>query len=349
MTATWIPHSRPLLGPEEEQAALRVVRSGLLAQGPEVAALEEEAGAILGTRHCVAVAHGTAALHLGLVALGAGPGRTVLIPSYACTSLLNAVAQCGAAPILVDCAPGSPDMDLDDACARVQTDTAAALVPHLFGRPLRVEELQGRVPVLTDGTHAVGARVAGRPAARQGQACAFSFYATKMLAAGEGGLLATDRAAVARQARDLRSYDERPDWRLRYNYKMTEVAAALLRVQLRRLPEFLARRQTLVGRYRSALEGLIPLPAPVPGEVPYRFIIRVPARRTAGLVRALRDRGVGAARPVFRPLHRYLGLPANLFPRAEQTWKQTISLPLYPSLTDQEQERVILALREVLA
>jgi len=206
-----------------------------------------------------------------------------------------------------------------------------------------------RVPVLTDGTHAVGASVAGHPAARQGQACAFSFYATKMLAAGEGGLLATDRAAVARLARDLRTYDERPDWRLRFNYKMTEVAAALLRVQFRRLPEFLARRQTLVDRYRSELGAVVDLPASVPGEVPYRFILRVPARRMAGLVQALRDRGVGAARPVFRPLHRYLGLSARLFPRTERTWKQTLSIPLYPSLTDQEQERVILAIREVLA
>jgi len=349
VTPPWIPHSRPLLGREEEQAALRVVRSGLLAQGPEVAALEEEARSILGTRHCVAVAHGTAALHLGLVALGAGPGRTVLVPSYGCTSLLNAVAQSGAAPLLVDCAPDSPDVDLEDACAKVQADTSAALIPHLFGRPLRVGELMRRVPVLTDGTHAVGASVAGHPAARQGQACAFSFYATKMLAAGEGGLLATDRAAVARLARDLRTYDERPDWRLRFNYKMTEVAAALLRVQFRRLPEFLARRQTLVDRYRSELGAVVDLPASVPGEVPYRFILRVPARRMAGLVQALRDRGVGAARPVFRPLHRYLGLSARLFPRTERTWKQTLSIPLYPSLTDQEQERVILAIREVLA
>lgn len=349
MTGDWIPHSRPLLGPEEEQAALRVVHSGLLAQGPEVAALEQEACALLGTRYCVAVAHGTAALHLGLLALGAGPGRTVLVPSYGCTSLLNAVACCGASPLLVDCAPDSADVDLDDACGKVRADTAAALIPHLFGRPLRVDRLQDLVPVLTDGTHAVGATLNRRSAARQGRACAFSFYATKMLAAGEGGLLATDRATVARLARDLRSYDERPDWRLRYNYKMTELAAALLRVQFRRLPEFLDRRRTLAARYRAELGDLLDLAEPVPGEVPYRFIARVPANRLGSLIRDLRRRGVGAARPVFRPLHRYLGLSSQLFPRTEQTWKQTVSLPLYPGLTDREQQEVILAVREALA
>ena len=351
-----IPHSRPLLGEEEEQAALRVLRSGQLAQGPEVAALETEARAFLGTRHAVALAHGTAALHLGLVALGARPGTTVLVPSYGCTSLANAVHLCGATPLLVDCAPDLPDMDLEAALARVRPDTVAALVPQLFGRPPgqggrppALQALEEAVPVLSDGTHAVGATAGRRPAARMGRACAFSFYATKMLAGGEGGLLVTDRTGIANLARDLRSYDERPDWRPRFNYKMTEVAAAVLRVQFRRLPEFLARRRELAARYRAELGGILELPPPVPGEVPYRFAGRVPARRLEPLIRALRDRGIGAARPVFRPLHRYFGLPAREFPEAEKTWRTTLSLPLYPALTDEEAERVIRAVREELA
>lgn len=344
-----IPHSRPLLGAEEEAAALRVLRSGRLAQGPEVAALEAEAAAALGTRYAVALAHGTAALHLGLLGLGARPGSTVLLPSYACTSLLNAVLLAGAAPILVDCAPGSADMDLHDAADRLRPDTVAALVPHLFGRPLDVRSLERHVPVLTDGTHAPGATVRGRPAARQGQACAFSFYATKMMAAGEGGLLATDRAALARLARDLRSYDEKPDYRLRFNYKMTEVAAAVLRVQLRRLPEFLARRRAISGIYRRELGHLLEAPETTAGEVPYRFPAWVPARRLPGLLEALRREGVGAARPVFRPLHRYLDLPAREYPRAERAWRQIVSLPLHPSMSDAEVDQVVLAVRRALA
>lgn len=348
MTAP-IPHSRPLLGEEEEAAALRVLRSGRLAQGPEVEALEAEAAAALGTRHAVALAHGTAALHLALLGLGAGPGRTVLVPSYGCTSLLNAVALTGASPVLVDCAPGSTDMDLEDARARLRPDTAAVLVPHLFGRPLDVRELERHAAVLTDGTHAPGARLGSRSAARQGRACAFSFYATKMLAAGEGGLLATDASSLARLARDLRSYDERPDYRLRFNYKMTEVSAAVLRVQLRRLPEFLARRRALAALYRAELAGVLELPAPLPGEVPYRFTARVPARRLPSLLRRLREQGVGAARPVFRPLHRYLGLPAGDHPWAEEAWRRTLSLPLHPSMSDGDAERVVAAVLGALA
>lgn len=344
-----IPHSRPFLGPEEEQAVLRVVRSGMLAQGPEVAALEKEACALLGTDHCVAVAHGTGALHLGLLALGVGPGTTVLVPSYGCTSLLNAVHLCGASPVLVDCSPGSADMDLEDAAARIRPDTAAALVPQLFGRPLDTRALEARVPVLSDGTHAVGATVRGRPAARQGRACAYSFYATKMLAAGEGGLLATSRSAVARLARDRRSYDERPDWQLRFNYKMTELAAAILRVQFRRLPELLGRRQAIAERYRAELAPVLELPTALPGEVHYRFVGRVPAGRLEAVIAGLRELGVGAARPVYRPLHRYLGLPAREMPHAEEAWRRTLSLPVHPGMTGPEVERVIEAVREVLA
>lgn len=344
-----IPHSRPLLGAEEEAAALRVLRSGRLAQGPEVAALEAEAAAALGTRYAVALAHGTAALHLGLLGLGAGPGTTVLLPSYACTSLLNAVVLAGAEPVLVDCAPGSADMDLHDAAARLRPDTVAALVPHLFGRPLDVRALERHVPVLTDGTHAPGATVRGRPAARQGHGCAFSFYATKMMAAGEGGLLTTDRAPLARLARDLRSYDERPEYRLRFNYKMTEVAAAVLRVQLRRLPEFLERRRAIAQVYRRELGHLLEAPEPMSGEVPYRFPARVPARRLPGLLQALRRDGVGAARPVFRPLHRYLDRPAGEYPHAERAWRQIVSLPLHPSMTEAEVEQVVDAVRRAFA
>ncbi len=349
MTCGFIPHSRPLLGPEEAQAAAAVVRSGMLAQGPEVEALEQEAAQVLGTRHCVALAHGTAALHLGLMALGAGPGKTVLLPSYGCTSLLNAVLQSGAQPILVDCVPGLPDVDLHDARARVRPDSAVALIPHLFGRPLDVRPLEEQVAVLTDGTHAPGATIRRAPAARQGGACAFSFYATKMLAAGEGGLLATNRVAVARLARDLRSYDQRPDWRVRYNYKMTEVAAALLRIQFRRLGSFLEERQALARRYRTELGDLLEVLPEVPGQVHYRFLARVPSRRLPGLLRALREKGVGAARPVFRPLHRYLGIPAREFPHAEEAWRRTLSLPLYPGLSPQEADHVIQAVREELS
>jgi perosamine synthetase len=348
MSSGFIPHSRPLLGPEEAQAAAAVVRSGMLAQGPQVEALEHEAAEVLGTRHCVALAHGTAALHLGLVALGAGPGKTVLLPSYGCTSLLNAVLQSGAQPILVDCVPGLPDVDLQDALAKIRPDTAVALIPHLFGRPLDVRSLEEHVAVLTDGTHAPGATLGRAPAARQGKACAFSFHATKMLAAGEGGMLATNLETVARLARDLRSYDQKPDWRLRFNYKMTEVSAAMLRIQFRRLGSFLEKRQALALRYRSELGDLLEVLPEAPGQVHYRFLARVPSRRLPALVRALRQKGVGAARPVFRPLHRYLGFPARDYPHAEEAWRRILSIPLYPGLSLQEVDRVLQAVREEL-
>jgi len=136
---------------------------------------------------------------------------------------------------------------------------------------------------------------------------------------------------------------------LRFNYKMTEVSAALLRIQFRRLGSFLEERRALVRRYRSELEDLLEVLPEVPGQVHYRFLARVSSRRLPSLLRALRANGVGAARPVFRPLHRYLGIPPREFPHAEEAWRRTLSLPLYPGLSPQEADRVIRAVREELS
>lgn len=306
-----LPHSRPSLGPEELHGVWRVLQSGHLAQGPEVAAFERELGERLGAT-AVAVSTGTAALHLGLLALEA---RRVALPSYSCVSLLNAVVMAGAEPILQDCLrPDRPEANYD-APADVY------LVPHMFGRLSPLPE----GTVLEDATHAVGVAGVGR-----GALTACSFYATKMLAAGEGGALLGRRRKLLAEARDLRSYDERPDWRLRYNYKMTDLSAAILRAQLARLDRFLERRAQIAAYYRRELSPLLECLE----DTTYRFVVLHP--------RALPH----SRRPVYRPLHRYLGKRG--FPHTEKFWRNARSLPFYPDLTDSQVERVALEVASAL-
>ena len=194
---------------------------------------------------------------------------------------------------------------------------------HAFGLAADVDAfLALGVPVVEDCAQALGAEAGGRPVGARGAAAVGSFYATKLLTTGEGGAVAGPAGRVAR-ARDARDYDEREDLRPRFNYKMTDLQAALGRAQLRRLDAFLARRRAIAARYRAALD-----------------------RPLAPVLDRLERRGVAARRPVFRPIHRALGLDG--YPEAERLWARCLSLPCYPRLSDAEVDAVAAALAEAL-
>ncbi len=339
---TRIPHSRPLLGREERKAAADVISSGMLAQGLEVARFEREMAAALGRRHAVAVSSGTAALHLALEALGVGRGDHVALPSFACAALLHAVALTGATPRLIDVDPGNFNMDPDDLRRKRRGRVKVVIVPHMFGLPAEMAAIQSLgLPVIEDCALALGARNQGRAVGGLGVLAVLSFYATKMITTGEGGMVVGDRARLLRGVADQRSYDGRRELRERYNYKMTDLQAAVGRVQLGRLEGFIRARRHLAALYLRWLGGG-PWELPVSNEqhVYYRFVIRV--RSAVRLVARLERRGIDARRPVFRPLHRYLGLRG--FPGTEEAYRRAVSIPLYPALATDDARRVAAAL-----
>lgn len=338
-----IPHSRPTLGRNEKKAVARVVDSGMLAQGVEVLALEDEMAGMLQRRHAVAVSSGTAALHLALAALGVGPGDRVAMPSYACTALLHAVSLSGAAPLLTDVDPSTFNLDPDDLGRRLTRRVKAVIVPHMFGLPAEIDAIaKWGLPVIEDCAIALGARWRGKPVGNYGTLAVASFYATKMMTTGEGGMVLGDRSRLLETVRDLRSYDHRKTHRLRFNYKMTDLEAALGRVQLGRLDELVRRRRRLARFYlRELADGPWELPPDREEHVYYRFVIRC---RSAGrIVSECSRQGIEAARPVFRPLHRYLGQRG--FSGAEEAHRRAVSIPLYPTLSRANAGRVVLALR----
>lgn len=323
MDSPAIPHSKPSIGPEEIAAVRRVLESGQLAQGREVAAFEEECAAMVGRKHGVAVNSGTAALHLALIGMGVASGDTVAIPSYACAALAQAIAWQGATPVVCDI---DEDYNLDPA--RVPDSVMGVIVPHLFGATAR---LPRHPSVIEDLAHAIGG-----PAGNASILAIASFYATKMVTTGEGGMLLTDDEGVADLARDLRDYDNRDDFQVRRAYKMTDFQAAMGRVQLKRLPEFIARRAAIAAQYDGGLAGLpVALPR-LDDSLHFRYVIATPERDA--MATWLEERGIGASRPVHRPAHHSLGGDC---PRSERAHWENLSLPLYPELTTAEASFVI--------
>lgn len=343
-----IPHSRPSIGREDIDAVTRVLQTGHLAQGAKVEEFEGAVAGYLGRRGGVATSSGTAALHLALLALDIGPGDEVLLPSYTCIALLHAVRQVGASGRLVDLAAGEYGICPREAKLRITPQTRAVIVPHMFGTAADLAALAALgVPLIEDCAQALGAAYRGRLVGAAGTITVCSFYATKVITTGEGGMLLSDSEVVLRRAQDLRDYDGRGALPTRFNYKMTDFQAALGLSQLAQLPAFLARRLALAARYTAALRELpigLPEAGPDRSHIFYRYVIGVddPLRLAA----ALRDRGVESKPPVPRPLHRYVG--EDGFARADRAAATALSIPLYPSLTDAEADEVVGGLMDAL-
>lgn len=344
-----IPHSRPSLGAEECAAAVRVIKSGFLAQGAETAGLERDCASLAGVRQGAAASSGTAALYLALRALGAGPGSEVVIPSYVCSSLWHAVKLCGAAPVLADSDPETFNLDPDSVKRSLGRKTVAVIVPHMFGLPAAAREIARLgVPVVEDCAQALGASSGGRRCGSSGAASVLSFYATKLAAAGEGGMVLSGSEKIISRVRDLRAYDGLVPDEPRFNFKLTDLQAAVARVQLRRLETFLARRAALAREYGGLLGGAVGLPRHADGRIYHRYVVLLPGKVKAEDVEArLERRGVCARKPVFRPLHLDVACKGR-FAGAEKAWKSALSLPLYPEMTAAQCRFVAAQLSEVL-
>ena len=336
----FIPHSRPTLGEEEARAVAAVIESGNIAEGEVVQRFENAFAEKLDVKHAVATSSGTAALHLVLLAMGIGPDDEVIIPSYVCTALLNAVLYVRGRPILAEIDPVTYNIDPDDVQKRITTRTKAIIVPHMFGLAADLDKLlKVDVPIIEDCAQAVGGTYRKKRLGTFADAAIFSFYATKMMATGEGGMVTASSIELIERIRDLKTYDEKEADKVRYNYKMTDVQAALGEVQLARLDDFIDQRKSIADQYVNALKSLnINLPEKNSEHIHYRFVVGLETDCNR-LIQGLTREGIGCARPVFLPIHRHLKMAG--YPVTDKVWESALSLPIYPSLHPNEVEQII--------
>ncbi|MBI5287176.1 MAG: DegT/DnrJ/EryC1/StrS family aminotransferase, partial [Deltaproteobacteria bacterium] len=288
-----------------------------------------------------------AGLHLSLLVLGVGEGDEVIIPDYACTALLNAVKYVRATPRIVDIIPGEYNIEPSEVKKALSRHTKAIILVHSFGLPGAIKEIKSfGIPVIEDIAHAVGAIYEdGGKVGSLGDVCVVSFYATKVMTTGEGGMVLSDIPSILDMVRDLRSYDEKEDYRIRFNCKITDIQAAMGLIQLKRLSRFIEKRREIADYYTHALKDL-PLNPPVcrKGHIYYRYVVEVDMLEN--VISHLHGMGVEAKRPVFKPLHRCLGMkgPADSI----KAWERALSIPIYPSLTEGERETVVAAMKKAL-
>ena len=339
------------VGEDEVAAVLGVLRSGRLVQGQEVAAFEDEFAALVGGRTCVAVNSGTSALHLGLLAAGIGPGDEVVVPSFTFAATANAVVMTGATPVFADIEPATFSLDPDAVAAAVTARTAAVIPVHLYGHPaawagLRAVADRHGLLLLEDAAQAHGATWDGTQVGALGDLGAFSFYATKNMTTGEGGMVVCRDQETARRVRLLRNQGMEQRYRNEVaglNNRMTDLAAAMGRVQLRRLPAWNEERRRVAAVFQERLVG-VQVPEVSPRAVPvwHQYTVRSPDRD--GLAAHLDAHGVDSNVYYPVPVHR---LPAYAqvldLPETERAGREVLSLPIRPGLTEAEVDRVVTA------
>jgi dTDP-4-amino-4,6-dideoxygalactose transaminase len=378
--AKTIPIARPTLGEEEAAAAREAILSGWVTQGPQVAAFEQEFAAYVGAPLACAVSSCTTALHLALHALGIGPGDEVITVSHSFIATANVVRYCGATPVFVDIDPVTYNIDPCLLEAAITPRTRAIMPVHQMGMPCDLEAIldiahRKGLPVVEDAACAIGSEVKmgtawekiGRP---HGTVACFSFHPRKVITTGDGGMLTTCDPELDRKFRLLRQHAMSVSDRVRhaantvvfeeypevgFNYRMTDIQAAVGRVQLRRLPELLAERVGLAKEYTRALRDIPGLEAPhVPGRArpnyqsyPVRVTAAYPLSRDE-LMQFLLDQGISTRRGIMNAHQEaaYAGGPAGALTHSEEARDSVVLLPLFNGMTVAQQDRVIRALRQ---
>jgi perosamine synthetase len=350
----FISSAKPLIGDEERAAVDRVMRSGMLVQGPEVKAFEQEFSAQFGlNRTCVAVNSGTSGLHLGLLSSGVKAGDEVIVPSFTFAATANSVALTGATPIFADI--NAADFCLEPASveASITSKTVAVMPVHLYGHPANMPALQAiadrhGIQVFEDAAQAHGASLGGTPVGAFGSFAMFSLYPTKNMTSGEGGMVSVANPEIERLMRLYRNQGMEAPYKnevVGFNARMTDIHAAIGRVQLTKVGAWTTRRQENAAFLSANLEGVTaPTVAQGAVHVFHQYTIRVPQDRD-GLAKALREEyniGSGMFYPV--PNHQLAPFRVDLdLPETASAAAECLSLPVHPSLSQDDLERIVTA------
>lgn len=357
---TMIPAAKPLIGDEERAAVDRVLQSGMIAGGPEVAAFEQEfSEQVAGGWTCVAVNSGTAGSHLGLLAAGVGPGDEVIVPSFTFAATANSVALTGATPVFADIDPASFCLDAAAVEAAVTPRTKGIMPVHLYGQPADMTAIgavaqRHGLAIYEDAAQAHAAAWQGQPVGTFGEFAMFSLYPTKNMTSGEGGMDSCVDEAFARRVRLLRNQGMEKRYEnevVGFNARMTDVHAAIGRVQLTKLAGWTKQRQDNAAFLDANLRGVVVPPvAEGATHVYHQYTIRVVDHDRDAFAAALAERGVGSGVYYPIPNHRLPSFRLTLdLPETERAAREALSLPVHPALSQEDLEQIVEAVNAVAA
>jgi perosamine synthetase len=374
-----IPYGRQCLDEDDIQAVVEVLRSDWLTTGPKVREFEEAFAEYVGAKYAVAVSSGTAALHSAMYAIDIGPGDEVIVPPMTFASTANCVVFQGGTPVFADVDPDTLLIDPAQVGARIRPNTKAIIAVDYAGQPCEYDELrkiarQNGIRLVADGCHALGAEYKGQKVGTLADVTVFSFHPVKHITTGEGGAATTDDGKLAQRMRLFRSHGIMSDYSQReaqgtwyyemvdlgYNYRITDIQCALGLSQLKKLPAFLARRREIAARYNEVLrqiKGIEPLKVRDSVQHAYHlYVVRIVKEQCgkdrAQVFKTLRDAGIGA-NVHYVPVHLHpfyrnrFSTDPGLCPAANEIYRHIISLPMHPSLSEADMERVIDVLRSI--
>jgi dTDP-4-amino-4,6-dideoxygalactose transaminase len=352
-----IPAAQPIIGDDERAAVDKVLQSGMLAQGSEVKGFEDEFSQIVANRHCIAVNSGTSALHMAFVAAGIRQGDEVIVPSFTFAATANAVRLAGATPVFADIEQDYFNLSPSAVEAAITPRTRAIMPVHLYGHPAAMAELTAicqrhNLLLFEDAAQAHAASLNGIPVGAFGVAGSFSFYPTKNMTSGEGGMVTTGCDHIARQLRLLRNHGMERRYEnevIGFNTRMTDIHASIGRVQLKKLAGWTQTRQQNATFLSNNISGVITPPtADNAVHVFHQYTIRVVEQDRDRFAEELAKRGVGSGVYYPTPVHRLpsFGLTTDL-PVTEQVARECLSLPVHPSLTQANLETIVSAVNEV--
>ena len=347
-----ILHSMSSIGSEEINAVLAVLKSGHLEDGSDVRDLELFGSTYFEKKYCSAVSSGFAAIHLSLIALGISSGDEVILPSYVCSALLNPILMLGATPVIADIGENSFNISVQEVENKITSKTKAIIVPHIFGFPARIDEIVAMgIPVIEDCAQSIGVNYKGKKLGTFGTLGIFSFYAGKMISGGDGGMIITDDIILNKAIKDFRYYGHKKMHNyLAFNYHMTNLPAALVLVQLKRIGTLLNRRNEIARIYESFFKnesriGIDFENKEVSGY--YRYPVRLDCN--IEIVKSLmQEQSINCGYGVLEGMHQLLSLETSKFPNTEKNLKTIISLPIYPTLKDTEVQYIAETLIKII-
>lgn len=351
-----IQHNKPFFDTQDQHSVIKALESGYVAQGKEVQCLEQELADFVGCRRSVLLNSGTTALFLALYSLNVGKGDEVILPTYVCSALLNAIFMTGATPQLVDVNDQDFNIDWDIVEGKINGKTKAVIVPHIHGMPSSIPGPTFRnIPIVEDCATALGSYFNQQNGVKlhvgnTAQVSIISFYASKFCSMGYGGFVITNNNTIADKVINYREFDCVDEYRPRFNFQVSDLNAALGRSQLKKVDHFLERRKYIREAYDEIfdLKGIIRQTPSVNCQYNnYRYILRLSKSEREKFSSYLLDKGIKTIVPIesYELLHNYLKITQTDFTVAENIAQTTLSLPIYPALTDNEIDYLIRSIK----